>query len=108
MTITRLRTALFTIAVTRDGAALDLTGKVLRFDAASSANILISKSSASAGITIASPESAGIATLHFDPADTDMLPNIQKQTLVWELGLIDGSNVYQLATGQLNVLSNVR
>ncbi len=106
LSMTRLRTAAFTIAVTQNGVALDLTNKSLTFCAASGQSVTISKSSPSNGITITNAL-AGLATLQINPSDTAGLPAAQSQTLTWNLNLADGANVYPLASGNLSILLNV-
>jgi hypothetical protein len=111
LTITRQRTALYQINVTSAGAApIDLSGKSLAFSAKvnlSDAAPFISKSSPSGGISITSPAADGIAVLQIDPADTATLPDIQSNSLVWDLKLVDGPNSYPLVAGNLKVLGNV-
>ncbi len=109
LTITRARTAVFDIAVTSEGVAVDLSGKSLRFAAKSligSTDLMFSKATG-AGITTNSPASAGLATLQIDPADTSGLPDIQRTSAVWDLTLVDSTNVYQLDSGNLSILGNV-
>ncbi len=110
LTMTRERTAIYRIAVTEDGAALDLSGKSLAFSAKQSLSdggALITKSSPSSGITIESPSTAGTALLKIDPTDTEPLSDIQSHTLVFDVELINGSDKYGIISGTLKVLGNV-
>ncbi len=110
LTMTRERTAIYRIAVTEDGAALDLAGKSLVFSAKESLSdesILILKSSPSSGIAIESPSTAGTALLKIDPADTEPLSDIQSHTLLFDVELINGSDRYGITSGTLKVLGNV-
>ena len=95
--------------VTDGGAAVNLTGKSLRFmakrsvaDADSAA--VITKTIGS-GITVTNP-TGGLAQTLISPADTTGLPAIA-QLLQWDLQMVDGSNVYTLESGTLLVSPDV-
>jgi len=106
--MTRDRTKLFQIAVTQDGAPLDISSRPLQFSAKESlydGTVLIEKTT-SAGITITDGP-GGIALLQIDPDDTSTLSDIQSHTLVWDLKLADGALNYGIASGTLKVIGNV-
>lgn len=95
--------------VTQGGAALNLTGKTLRFTAKRShadgdAAAVFTKMIGS-GITVTNAV-GGLASTTISPADTSGLPALA-QLLVWDLQLVDGSNVYTVETGTLLVSPDV-
>ena len=108
MTITRDKSATFSIAVTlADGVTpQDLTGAVLSYYALIGVN-LINKSSPSTGITISSPPTAGIATLLIQPSDTALIPFGGVNSGPCELTMQLSGQDYDLAQGTIIVYSNV-
>lgn len=112
MTMTRLRTASWTLAITQvDGATpIDLTNKVIWFFAKEHLNdpdnkAIIRKSSGSGIVT--TDALGGLATLTVDPKDTTDLALKSAILLLCECVLVDGPNRYQLDAGTLTVLGNV-
>ncbi len=96
-------TKVIELAVTANGAALDLTGKSLRFTVKASHSektALIAKSEAD-GIVV-TYAAGGLAELTLLPEDTRSLAN-QVHTLVYDVRLVDGSNVYTVLDGMLYV-----
>lgn len=114
LSMTRGNTKRWRATVTQDGVALDLTGKALYFMAKLSisdldAAAILNKSTVEppGGITVIAPAANGIAEILILPADTVALPNALT-VLVWSLELVDGTNVYTLADGALDVRADVR
>lgn len=107
MKMTRDKTAIFSIAVTQNHAAMDITGMVLWFHAASAAiSFSFDKNSPASGITITDAVN-GLATLQIDPADTAALSSTGTNNIPCELTLVDGANHYELDIGLLVVSANV-
>jgi hypothetical protein len=111
LSMTRGDTLIFDVAVVDiNGAPVSLTGKMLiftvkaRLSDADNAAIAQKKSPAS-GITITNA-AGGLATVTLAPSDTRNLTD-QWQSLVWDLQLVDGSNVYTVANGALQVTPDV-
>jgi hypothetical protein len=110
MEITRGRTHTFSLAVKDSaGAAVNLTGKTLRLSVKKSARdadnaAVLALASPSTGIAIVSAAN-GTATATITPALTTSLPNFD-HFCRYELVLVDGTNIYQLATGDFVIREN--
>lgn len=92
----------------QNGAAIDLTGQTIRFDAKRSFKAadasLITKTSPAGGITINNPATAGIITLSLAAADTATLADVYTFEGVYDIGATDGQSKYRrLARGRLVV-----
>lgn len=90
--------------------AVSLVGKTLIFTlkkalSDSDANAVAQKRSPSSGITITNA-SQGKATVTISPADTRTLTDVW-QALVWDLQMVDGTNVYTVASGTMTVSPDV-
>lgn len=111
----RARTQVYLLTVTQLDPAtgmtgpVDLDGKTLRFTASRyfGKDPVIAKYSPDGGIVIGTPTSAGLATMTINPADTQVLPDIDVNTLDWDAVLVDGSNEYPLDGGELSIYGNV-
>lgn len=111
LSMVRGDTLIFDVAVVdKAGAPVNITGKTLiftvkaRYSDADNAAIA-QKKTPSSGITITNG-AGGLATVTLQPADTRNLTD-QWQTLVWDLQLVDGTNVYTVASGTLQVTPDV-
>lgn len=106
LTTVRKKTGLWLLTVTEvTGAPQDLTGMTLHFHA--TGDVDINKSSPASGIIITNAV-GGLATLQLDPADTAALPNTESTFgLPCELTLVNGSQYFELARGNLHVDPNV-
>jgi hypothetical protein len=110
--MTRGDTFVIDVAITDKNGVVDLTGKSLIFTLkskvsdADNAAVAQKKSAGSAGIVISSPFNAGLATITLLPADTRGLSD-NWQLLLWDLQLVDGSNIYTVATGELEVTPDI-
>ncbi len=111
LTMFRENTFSFDIAVTQNGAAVDLTGGTLRMIAKYSvldadADAVFDKSSPSTGITFLSA-AGGTANITIASSDTTALP-YDTVPLVYDVKFVDSTaNVYQVLYGNLVVLANV-
>lgn len=95
----------FTLTLTEDGAAMDLTGASLRFTVkrvASDADLdaVITKTTA-AGIVIDADPTTGIAVVTVDAADTTDLA--RTTTLVWDVQVTRGGKTRTVLAGTLLV-----
>jgi hypothetical protein len=97
-----------TLTVTSNGSPLNLTGKRVLWAAKRStldAQALISKSSATSGITLTNP-AGGIATVTLDPADTSGFPDTV--VLQWDAQVDDNPlNPQTVDSGTLTVYPDV-
>jgi len=112
ITITRSRTAYFSIAVTNeDGSAFDLSGTTLVVTARSrlAGPVVFEKDSDGHGIVIANQTTnKGQATMEITPSDTSSLSaNAQLNELFYDLVLNAGSQVWPLVSGKIVVEANV-
>jgi hypothetical protein len=104
--MTRLRTALWRVAVTAAGAPLDVSGGTFTFAAKTTiaGSPLFSKTSG-AGITVEDGP-GGILLVEVGPDDTEGLAN-STTVLQCELTGAFGGQVYSLARGRLTVFPNI-
>lgn len=100
----------FSATVTDSNGVVNLTGKSLIFTLKTAysdadVNAIAQKKSSTGGIVITDAPN-GLATITLLPADTRTLGD-EFQVLVWDLQLIDGSNVYTVASGRMEVTPDV-
>lgn len=113
----RRDTAVWTITVTQNGAAYDLTSAGLFFtakaaiaDADSSAVIKISATETTQGsIAAETPAANGIATLTIlnSATDSDTTFPDSGKTLYYDIRMVDGTTVTTLENGILRVVADV-
>ena len=108
--IHRGRTRQFSIAFTRNGAALDLTSYTAHFAATATYETPgaapIRKSSPASGIAI-NDAAGGLATLTIDAADTGTVANAKRTVWVCDLYLDAGGVKTDVDTGELIILGSV-
>ena len=91
------------LTITADGVAVNLTGMSLVFTARDDYNgtVLIQRDTTDGGIVITGALT-GKARLTLTPTDTEELDN-RTYTVVYDVTLVDGTNVYTVLTGRLLV-----
>ena len=96
------------LTVTQQGNALDLTSKMLIFTLKHNRTDVgyIFRKQSGTGIVSSNPVS-GIAIMTIDPTDTASLTANSLYGLDCDLVLVDGSHVYELDSGKLDVLGNI-